>query len=87
VEKARKNRPRIFHRVDCWSFGIATALSLAIYCFTLPPHITFDSSGVYATAANYGGIGPNPGFPLWTAYAWLFIHMVPFKTVAVAETD
>jgi hypothetical protein len=47
-----------------------------VYGVTLPPSITFEDSGEFATAAALLGIPHAPGYPLYTMLAHLFL-MVP----------
>src|SRR5258705_12824969 len=74
--------PRFFERTDWLSFWITTALVLTVYLYTLAPEVTLEMSGILTTAAMYGGVAHNPGFPLWTLYAWLFIKVLPFSNIA-----
>src|SRR5438874_627921 len=73
---------RFFGRTDWLSFWITTALVLAVYLYTLAPEVTLEMSGMLTTAAMYGGVAHNPGFPLWTIYAWLFTKLLPFSNIA-----
>src|SRR5258706_10507964 len=73
---------RFFERTDWLSFWITTALVLTVYLYTLAPEVTLEMSGILTTAAMYGGVAHNPGFPLWTIYAWLFIKVLPFSNIA-----
>jgi hypothetical protein len=84
VAMSIRTRPEdcFFKRSDWMGFGFATCLALAVYLYTLSPELTFEWSGMYATAAMYGGVSPPPGFPTWTIYGWVFIKLLPFGNIA-----
>lgn len=72
-------------RFDCtdWlTFGITSLAAWFIYLLTLAPEVTLHFSGMLLTSANYFGVSPPPGYPVWTLYSWLFVHLVPFGSVA-----
>jgi hypothetical protein len=71
-----------FQRTDWLSFGATTLLVLLFYLFTLAPDVGLDNSGVWSTAAAYGGVSSPPGYPLWTLWAWVFTKLLPFSTIA-----
>ena len=71
-----------FQFVDWLSFGLTTAIALAVYLFTLPPDVTLERQGIYATGAFYAGVPHPPGYPLWTLYAWLFTELLQVSNVA-----
>jgi hypothetical protein len=71
-----------FQRTDWLSFGATTLLALAVYLFTLIPDVGLDNSGVWSTAAAYGGVSSPPGYPLWTLWAWVFTKLLPFSNIA-----
>ena len=71
-----------FQRVDWLSFGATTLLALLVYLFTLAPDVGLDNSGVWSTAAAYGGVSSPPGYPLWTLLAWVFTKLLPFSNIA-----
>jgi hypothetical protein len=73
---------RFFERTDWRAFGMATALLLAVYLWTLAPEVTLENSGTLATGAAYAGVPDSGGFPVWTIYSWLFIRLLPFSTIA-----
>jgi hypothetical protein len=82
---AMPDRPRgapFFQRNDWLSFGATTLLALLVYLFTLVPDVGLDNSGVWTTAAAYGGVSSPPGYPLWTLWAWAFTKLLPFSNVA-----
>jgi hypothetical protein len=68
------------------SFGATTLLALLVYLFTLAPDVGLDNSGVWSTAAAYGGVSSPPGYPLWTLWAWVFIKLLPFSGIAWCVT-
>ncbi len=74
--------PRYFHWIDWLSFGATTLLALVVYLFTLAPEVGLDNSGVWTTAAAYGGVSSPPGYPLWTLWAWGFTQLLPFANSA-----
>ena len=71
-----------FQRTDWLSFGATTLLALAVYLFTLAPDVGLDNSGVWSTAAAYGGVSSPPGYPLWTLWSWAFTKLLPFSNIA-----
>jgi Protein of unknown function (DUF2723) len=75
-------RATFFERTDWLSFGITTALVMAVYWFTLAPEVGLWNSGIFATGARYAGVPHPPGFPVWTICGWLFIKLFPFGNIA-----
>jgi hypothetical protein len=78
---APRNPPG-FQRSDWLSFGVTTLLTLLVYLLTLGPSVGLDNSGVWSTAAAYGGVSSPPGYPLWTLWAWMFTKLLPFSNIA-----
>jgi hypothetical protein len=74
--------PPDFQRSDWLSFGATTPLALLVYLLTLGPSVGLDNSGVWSTAAAYGGVSSPPGYPLWTLWAWVFTKLLPFSNIA-----
>ena len=81
VPSAPRNA-RFFQQADWLSFGATTLLALLVYLFTLAPDVGLDNSGVWSTAAAYGGVSSPPGYPLWTLWAWGFTKLLPFSNLA-----
>jgi hypothetical protein len=73
---------RFYQAVDWAAFGLASALSLAIYLFTLAPEVTLSYSGIFSAAAIHPGSSMPPGHPLWAVYGWLFVKVIPFFNIA-----
>ena len=71
-----------FDRVDRNSFAITAIIAFAGYWFTLSQEVTLEWSGMLSTSAYYAGVGPPPGYPVWTFYSWLFAHLIPFSNIA-----
>jgi hypothetical protein len=71
-----------FQRTDWLSFGATTLLALVVYLLTIAPDVGLDNSGVWSTAAAYGGVSSPPGYPLWTLWAWGFTKLLPFSNIA-----
>jgi hypothetical protein len=71
-----------FHRVDWWSFAMASAAGLVVYFCTIAPEVTLQDGGSFVTGAAYAGVPDCPGFPLWTIYSWLFVKLIPFSNEA-----
>jgi hypothetical protein len=44
--------------------------------------VGLDNSGVWSTAAAYGGVSSPPGYPLWTLWSWAFTKLLPFSNIA-----
>jgi hypothetical protein len=78
---APRNPPG-YQRSDWLSFGATTLLALLVYLLTLGPSVGLDNSGVWSTAAAYGGVSSPPGYPLWTLWAWVFTKLLPFSNIA-----
>jgi hypothetical protein len=78
---APRNAP-FFQPADWLSFGATTLLALLVYLLTLIPSVGLDNSGVWSTAAAYGGVSSPPGYPLWTVWAWMFTKVLPFSNIA-----
>jgi hypothetical protein len=74
--------PPDFQQADWLSFGATTLLALLVYLLTLGPSVGLDNSGVWSTAAAYGGVSSPPGYPLWTLWAWVFTKLLPFSNIA-----
>src|SRR4051812_27825595 len=74
---------RVFTPTDWRAFFVSTVIALTVYLYTLAPEVTLEWSGIFATAANYVGIGPPAGFPAWTLYAWLWTKLLPFSNIAL----
>ncbi len=81
VSGALRSAP-FFQRTDWLSFGATTLLVLLVYLLTLIPSVGLDNSGVWSTAAAYGGVSSPPGYPLWTLWAWGFTKLLPFSNLA-----
>ena len=71
-----------FQGADWLSFGATTLLALMVYLLTLAPEVSLEYSGIYSTAAMYGGVPHPPGYPLWTWWAWAFTKLLPFSNIA-----
>jgi hypothetical protein len=71
-----------FEPVDWLSFAATGLVLLVVYGCTLAPEVTLRFSGILSTSAEYAGVGYPPGFPVWTAYSWLFVTLLPFGSVA-----
>ena len=71
-----------FQQADWLSFGTTTLLALLVYLFTLAPDVGLDNSGVWSTAAAYGGVSSTPGYPLGTLWSWVFTKLLPFSNIA-----
>jgi hypothetical protein len=71
-----------FQGIDWLSLGLTAAVLLVVYLCTLAPEVTLRYSGVLSTSAKYGGVAYPPGFPVWTVYSWLFVHLLPFSNIA-----
>ncbi len=63
-------------------FTAAFVPSLAAYLATLAPTVPAGDSGELITAAATRGVAHPPGYPLYVATGWLWIHLLPFGEVA-----
>ena len=71
-----------FQAIDWLGFGLTVVVVLAVYLCSLAPEVTLRYSGLLSTSAKYGGVAYPPGFPVWTLYSWLFVHLLPFSNIA-----
>jgi hypothetical protein len=78
---APRNPPG-FQYCDWLSFWATSLLTLLVYLLTLGPSVGLDNSGVWSTAAAYGGVSSPPGYPIWTLWAWVFTKLLPFSNIA-----
>ena len=69
-----------FRRSDWLAFWIAFVLSFAVYCACLPPSVTLEDSGELCTAGDALGVPHPPGYPIWSALAWIFSRIFCFVT-------
>jgi len=69
-----------FRRMDWSAFWTATAISFAVYFFTLGPSVTLEDSGELAVAGDYLGVPHPPGYPIWTMCAWVFARAFEWVT-------
>jgi Protein O-mannosyl-transferase TMEM260-like len=67
---------------DWLSFAATGLVLFVVYSCTLAPEVALRFSGILSTSAMYAGVGPPPGVPVWTAYSWLFVRLLPFGSVA-----
>jgi hypothetical protein len=83
MESISKPHDGQFFQPEDWrSFGLTSALVFTVYFLTLAPDVTLEHSGIYSTAANYAGVAPPPGYPLWTILGWFFVKAIPFGPIA-----
>ena len=61
---------------------MTTATALVVYVLSLAPDVTLEFSGIFSVGGYYGGVPHPPAYPLWTVYAWLYSHLIPFGNVA-----
>ena len=81
--ESQTKRPAAFYdRTDWLSFGVTTLSTLTLYLVTLAPDVTLGSAGIFCVGGMYAGVAHPPGYPLSTFWAWAFIHLAPFGTVA-----
>ncbi|MGQ9661205.1 MAG: protein O-mannosyl-transferase family [Kiritimatiellia bacterium] len=69
-----------FHRSDWLAFSIAFFISFAVYFVCLPPSVTLEDSGELCTAGDALGVPHPPGYPIWSALAWIFSRIFLFVT-------
>src|SRR5438093_3854375 len=82
LEAQPKRRAAFFDRTDWLSFAVTTLAALTLYLVTLAPDVTLGSAGIFCVSGMYAGVGVPPGYPLSTLWAWAFIKLVPFGTIA-----
>ncbi len=64
-----------------WLIAIVTLL-MGVYCLTMSPTVTMEDSGLFITAAYFGGIAHPPGYPLYVMLGQLFV-LIPFGSAAL----
>ena len=62
--------------------ALVTALTFALYLYTLAPNVTLEDSGEYITAAVTLGVTHPPGYPTWTTLTHLLVTLLPIGNVA-----
>jgi tetratricopeptide (TPR) repeat protein len=75
-------RPRYFSRTEWLGFWITTAISFAVYLYTLAPNVTLEDSGEFLTAGYHWGVPHPPGYPAWAVSVNLFERLIPFGNAA-----
>ena len=55
--------------------GLAGIAAFFTYYATMLPGLDLEQSGALATAAQHGGVGRHPGYPLWHLLARFFITL------------
>ena len=58
--------------MDWVAFGVAFAVSLAVYTLTLQPTVGLEDSGELIVASDYLGVPHPPGYPIWSLLTWAF---------------
>lgn len=71
-----------FQAPDGLAFASAALITFVIYLCTLAPGVTLGFSGIFSVGAQYMGVPHPPGYPLWTAYAGLFVKFLPAGDIA-----
>ena len=67
-------------RDEC-PFALVLAFLLsAVYWLTLPPGVTFEDTGLFATVCYNAGIAHPPGYPLHTLLCIPFARLADFFT-------
>ena len=82
LEALIQRRAAFFDRTDWLSFGVTTLTALILYLVTLAPDVTLGSAGIFCVGGMYAGVAHPPGYPLSTFWAWAFIKLAPFGTIA-----
>jgi hypothetical protein len=72
----------VYTKPDFMAFGITFVAVLAAYCLTLSTDVGLECSGILATAGMHAGVPSPPGYPIWIAVSWVFVHSVPIGNVA-----
>jgi len=67
---------------DALAFAATVLTVLLGYTLTLAPHVTLGFSGIFATAAMYGGVPHPPGYPLSVLWQQAFVTLLPVSNVA-----
>jgi len=62
---------------------MAIVMSLmGVYCLTMSPAVTMEDSGLFISAAYFGGIAHPPGYPLYVMLGKLFV-LIPIGSTAL----
>lgn len=75
-----KTQRGFFSRFDRLAFWAGTVVSFLVYFFTCAPSVTLEDSGELAVAGDYAGVPHPPGYPSWTACAWVFARLLGWVT-------
>lgn len=82
MDSAKDNYTGARHpSIDLISCVAGAAVTFSVYIGSIAPHVTLEWSGLYSVSAVYGGVGPPPGYPLWTICGWLFTKLIPFGNI------
>lgn len=76
----RSVKERFFDRSDRLAFGLAAAVSFAVYVLSLGPSVGLEDSGELVAAADGLGVPHPPGYPLWTLISWCFCRLFGWVT-------
>ena len=69
-----------------WPFALVLAfLLLAVYWLTMPPGVTFEDTGLFATVCYNAGIAHPPGYPLHTLLCIPFARLADFLPLNPAQ--
>jgi hypothetical protein len=71
-----------YEKTDWLAFVLTAASVLMVYLFTLTPDVSLGFSGIFSTAAMYGGVPHPPGYPVAVWWQGLFVHLLPVSNIA-----
>jgi hypothetical protein len=55
--------------------GLVTVLLLALYAASAPRSVASANDGLFVLSSYFLGVGPPPGYPLYTLSGYLFAHL------------
>ena len=71
-----------YEEADWLSLVVTSASVFLVYLVTLSPNVSLGFSGIFSTAAMYGGVPHPPGYPVAVWWQGLFVHLLPVSNIA-----
>lgn len=70
-----------YEEADWRAFAVTVASVLCVYLLTLSPNVGLGFSGIFSTAAMYGGVPHPPGYPVAVWWQGLFVQALPISNI------